>query len=77
MTAIGPSLPITDVSFDGELRSHSGLVVLTWSLSRLSSRPQEFHLRALLAVHLMFVISKSKRWVCPTDPTKHLLARLE
>jgi hypothetical protein len=31
MTAIGPSLPITDVSFDGDFRRYSGLVMLTWS----------------------------------------------
>jgi len=30
-SAFGPTLPISDVSFDGEFRADSGLVLLTWS----------------------------------------------
>jgi hypothetical protein len=32
MSDTGPSLPMSDVRFDGEFRRDSGLVVLTWSL---------------------------------------------
>jgi len=39
MTAVGPSLPIGDVRFDGEFRRDSGLVVLTWSFVQIDPKP--------------------------------------
>jgi hypothetical protein len=35
MAASGPSLPISDVRFDGEFRRDSRLVVLTWSFVQI------------------------------------------
>ena len=63
MTAVGPSLPIGDVRFDGEFRRDSGLDVLTLSFVEID--PQQTSPRAGFGIPERLSSQAPRPFACP------------